>query len=195
MKRHRDRGRRVGIVGVVLIAALATALAVVGREKDGRPVPLGITNIPMPEACGEGASPHDAASLAAAPLASDSNMTYSVWCGDELVEEFNSGVSVILQPNPWPDPAANWKEMAGESEQGGGTSVGSVQGVPAFEQEINPANPNLLGSVFFVVNNVYVMVLGDGTIPLKNLLVVAESVKPSLPVRVTATAAPTASPA
>jgi hypothetical protein len=108
-------------------------------------------------------------------------MTYSVWCGGEFIEAFDSGVYVILQRNPWPDPAAIWKRMV--AEQGDGTAVGTVQGVPAFESEIDPARPNIHGCIFFVANDVYVVVCGDGTIPLKDLLPVAESVTPLLPPR------------
>jgi hypothetical protein len=62
----------------------------------------------------------------------------------------------------------------------------TVQGVPALEEDaLNSDDPGRFGSVFFVFNDLYIRVSGNGSIALSDLVTVAQSISPSLPSGVT----------
>lgn len=69
------------------------------------------------------------------------------------------------------DPAARWQEMA---EQWGAGRVEIVLGRPAFVLEVGEMGP--LGEVLVIVDNTAIRVHGDGTLPLKALVALTNSI-------------------
>jgi hypothetical protein len=190
--RRQGRARTIGVlVGTTLAVGAVGLVLFLGRLGAGGGTHAfpEISLPPFPQRCGQGDSPQEAPSVADAKLASASTMTYSVWCGAGLVEGFSSGVRISMEPNGYPDPTSAFRQMA--KQDGVGAFVAKVQGVPALEEDaLNSDEPGRYGSVFFVIDDLYVRVWGDGSNALPDLLAVAESITPSLPARL----APTPSP-
>jgi hypothetical protein len=114
--------------------------------------------------------PHD-------PLANPSSLQ-GIWhCGTPgLQMHFTSGIRLYLDRNTMDDPAAAWRnEAAGDPTT---TTVGTVQGQPALlidpsNDPNNPAN----GSVTFVEGDTWLVIEGNGTIPITDLVRVANSLQ------------------
>jgi hypothetical protein len=83
---------------------------------------------------------------------------------------YQSGVGVLESPNTLKDPAAEWEGLADSYKE---FSVGQINGVPASFAD--PAIDEAIGGVDFVVGDVRYTVSGDGTIPLDDLISVAQS--------------------
>ena len=184
-RRRQERARILwGSAGIVLVLGV-TGLLLLVRPGAGVSVG-GVANPapalpPFPERCGHGDSPQEAPSVAYTPLANASNMTYSVWCGpDVLIEGFRSGIRIAMESNGFPDPAQAFRQQA--SQDGVGASVQTVQGVPALEEDaLNSDDPGRYGSVAFVINDLYIRIWGNGSIALPDLVAVAQTITPSFP--------------
>jgi hypothetical protein len=124
-------------------------------------------------------------SVADAPLANKENMTYAVWCPyPELVEGFDSGVRIVMQPSPFDNPAKTLQAMAdANGGEAAGAVVRSIQGVPDLEVDAFKEGPDsgVYGGVEFIINDLLIGVYGDGTIKLDDLVTVAKSVSTALP--------------
>lgn len=88
---------------------------------------------------------------------------------------FESGIKVTLAPNDLKDPARTWSELAAAHPEN--TSVGRVRGAIAWLAEPYEAH-GAVGAVEFVENGVKVAIIGNGEIPLGDLVAVAESLNP-----------------
>jgi hypothetical protein len=112
-------------------------------------------------------------------LAGIPSMTHVWSCGGPEVEmQFSSGINVYLDVNGIPDPAAAWAAMAAADSFN--TSVGTVRGHPAAL--IDPAKDPTgyaNGSVSFVEGNTWIVIEGNGRIPILALERVAESLTPA----------------
>jgi hypothetical protein len=160
------------VVGGVVVFALAGGIP---RKPQAVAFPE-ITPQPM---CGHGPSPHDAPSVSNTSVANVSNMAYSVWCGAGLSEGFSSGVTISIEPNGFPDPAQTFRNMADFY----GASVGTIQGVPALEEDpLHSAKPLEGAAVFFVINDLYITVMSNGSVALSDVVKVAEAIPPAMPV-------------
>jgi hypothetical protein len=107
-------------------------------------------------------------------LASPASVTSVVVCPNGDVEmEFNSGVGILERSNTIQDPKSAWTAMAADSPAD--TSVGLVLGEPAAM--IDPQKFGALGSVTFVTEGTYIVVVGSGEQTLSQIASVAESLK------------------
>ena len=91
--------------------------------------------------------------------------------------QFSSGINIYLDVNTISDPAAAWAALAAADSFD--TSVGTVRGQPAAL--IDPAKDSTgfgNGSVTLVDGSTWIVVEGDGTIPISSLESVAESLTP-----------------
>lgn len=108
-------------------------------------------------------------------VASVSNLASAWRCqGSEVELRFSSGVNIYLDLNTIDDPARAWEELA--SADPNDTSVGRALGQPAAL--IDPAkSKSANGSVSVVSGTTWVVVEGDGKLPLGDLIGVADSLK------------------
>ncbi len=107
-------------------------------------------------------------------LADTTSMTLWRCPGTGIEMRFTSGIKILLDQNGIKDPAAAWKTLAAHDAVD--TSVDTVLGQPAAV--IDPAKSpggQALGSVTFVDNNTWIVVVGTGKIPVDSLLRVANS--------------------
>jgi hypothetical protein len=112
--------------------------------------------------------PHDV-------LAELSSMTHIWKCSATgIVEQFSSGINVIQAVNSIPNPAASWAALAAADPTS--TSVGTVRGQPAAL--IDPGN-GANGSVTVVDAGVWMVVEGNGKIPITDLQRVTNSLQPT----------------
>jgi hypothetical protein len=112
--------------------------------------------------------PQDAAASAA-------SMTHLWKCqGTEVEMQFASGINILLDQNTIQDPAKAWSDMA--AAQPTDTSVGTVRGQPAalIDPAADPTG-GISGSVSVVDGNMWIVVEGNGRIPLATLERVANS--------------------
>ncbi len=109
-------------------------------------------------------------------LADTTSMTLWRCPGTGIEMRFTSGIKILLDQNGIKDPAAAWKTLAAHDAVD--TSVDTVLGQPAAV--IDPAKSpggQALGSVTFVDNNTWIVVVGTGKIPVDSLLRVANSLR------------------
>jgi hypothetical protein len=105
--------------------------------------------------------------------ANEKNITRISECSDSyFTTTFSSGLSVLTDVNTFEDPAATWEGTA--KDEGQLASTGTISGVPVLfikpSQELGAA-----GSVSFVVEPVWTVVVGNGKLPLAALQRVATS--------------------
>ncbi len=97
------------------------------------------------------------------------------WCPtyEAITMAFISGVKVELQPNPFEDPVLEWTQDAASYPQ---ASVGIMRGKPASfaDPEKDPTGISN-GGVSWVEDGLYIIVYGNGEIPLDQLIEVAKS--------------------
>ena len=119
-------------------------------------------------------APHDPIADTASP-----DSLIGVWrcAGDGVEMAFASGITVVQEANTITDPATAWQRLA--REDSADTSVGTVQGQPAALIDPAKSTGNALGSVTVVIDGTIVWVIGDGHIPISDLMRVAESLQPS----------------
>ncbi|MGZ5372331.1 MAG: hypothetical protein ACXWDE_11135 [Aeromicrobium sp.] len=105
----------------------------------------------------------------------NANSVSVVWgCEGEQAEiDFSSGIKVHLFPDTIDDPSSAWSSMASDSP--GDTTVGVALGQPAAL--IVPVQGNN-GSVSVVDQGQLIVVEGNGTIPLDDLVRVTDSMVP-----------------
>jgi hypothetical protein len=187
---HRGKGTLGAAAGLLVALGLIGFVLVARAQPSNRQPSSMISAPPLPQRCGQGDAPMEAPSVASAPLANQTTMTYSVWCPyPGLAQGFASGVRITMRPNEFADPTAVLQAMA--EENGVGATVGSVQGVPALEVDpFQDPGSGRYGSVEFVINDLFVGVYGDGSIDLPGLVTVAESISATLPAPPTPTPAP-----
>ena len=82
--------------------------------------------------------------------------------------QFPSGINIYLDQNGLSDPAATWKAMAAQDPTD--TSVGAVQGQPAAFIDPAKSKGGANGSISFVVRGTWIVVEGNGSIPLSDLI-------------------------
>jgi hypothetical protein len=110
------------------------------------------------------------------PLANDGNSIGAELCSDSLLAQYRSGVNVFMEAEEPKDPLGIFSQMAREDPQ---FQVGEVLGEPALlvDPEKDPTG-RTPGGVSVFLNGLLVEVAGDGTIPLDELIAVAESLSP-----------------
>jgi len=100
-----------------------------------------------------------------------------VWrCGGgEFEMRFRSGIVFLQEGNRIADPARAWEGLAKQDPVD--TSVGTVQGHPAALIDPAKSMGGALGSVTVVIGGTIVWVVGDGLIPVTDLVRVADSLR------------------
>jgi hypothetical protein len=184
-----DRMRAIRpAVGLAIISGLLFACSSGSRPIDRAPAPdargCGGTLTSLSAA---GAALPFTLVLPSTELANGDNMNQVVLCSSDQVElDFGSGVIVTLGVNHLVDPPKEWATLAEEYPE---FSTGTVGGVPASLAD--PAK-GALGGVDLVEGGVRMTVTGDGTIPLSDLIAVAESIQAAFPPTPSATQSTTA---
>jgi hypothetical protein len=104
------------------------------------------------------------------------DMVAGVWdCpGDTTRIEFSTGLTLSLQRNTIKDPAASWERLARDDPTT--TSVGDINGSPAnlIDPETDPTH-TAEGAAVWVVNGVHVVLIGNGKVPLAEIVTAAEA--------------------
>ena len=112
-------------------------------------------------------------------LADLSSITH-VWnCGGSyIVEQFSSGINVYLELNNGAASATAWAALAAADPTT--TSVGTVRGQPAalIDPDKDPTHQSN-GSVTLVDAGVWIVVEGNGKIPITDLERVTNSLQPT----------------
>jgi hypothetical protein len=189
---------QVAGIAVVGIVAILVALSLAGDDDpDGLPEAQGATNpIPglservdgpvLPDHCGGSETTLQAEISRAKDYAilvpdsgasSPETMTSVLRCPDGGTRlEFASGVSVYLARNTIPDPEKAWQSTASTAPDI--YSVGTVAGVPAFFADPSKDKSGVAdGSVVAVIGRTFVAVVGDGEVPLSDLIETATTLK------------------
>ncbi len=107
-------------------------------------------------------------------LANPTSMS-DVWLcpGGTVVMVFRSGISIQMEKNTIPDPAAVWTRWASEYPT---VTVGTVRGKAASLSDPGKDPSGLTeGGVELVDNGVHIIVAGNGQIPISDLVSVTES--------------------
>lgn len=106
-------------------------------------------------------------------IANAANIKQVLLCASDQVEiDFSSGVILTLGTNHLANPADEWSKLAQDYPE---FSTGTVRGVPA---SLADSAKGALGGVDLVQNGVRITVTGNGSIPLTDLVDVAESIQP-----------------
>jgi len=107
-------------------------------------------------------------------LASPETVTGAWRCpGVATLFEFASGVTLVLDKNTIVNPEESWRRLADSDPSV--YSVGVVNGTPAsFIDASKDETKTAEGGVTYVVDGVYVSVGGNGSIPLVDLVSIAE---------------------
>jgi hypothetical protein len=112
-------------------------------------------------------------------LADVSSMTHIWKCGGTgIVEQFSSGINISQAVNVISNPAASWAALAAADPTT--TSVGTVRGQPAalIDPDKDPTHQSD-GSVTVVDAGVYMLIVGNGKIPITDLERVTNSLQPT----------------
>jgi hypothetical protein len=96
-------------------------------------------------------------------------------CGPAIVQRYSNGFVLTQEPNSIKDPDAAWQRFANEYKE---FSVGTVRGVSASLAERGSGAD---GGVQFVEDGVLIDLVGNGTVPLKDLMGVVETLRPLSP--------------
>jgi hypothetical protein len=111
--------------------------------------------------------------LAHSPLASTESIERVLKCSSDQVEvDYESGVLVTTGVSHLEDPVMEWKTLAEEYAE---FSTGTVRGVQA---SLADPEKGAIGGVDLVEGDVRITVTGNGSIPLNDLIEVAESLEP-----------------
>lgn len=178
MGRRRDRAALAAGLGFVLVVAGGAALAFHhsptprygGFADDG---PCG-SPVALTEAVGRFSLPLLVPHAAAAgPL----SLKETRWCDGAVLELYDSGLKIALQPNELADPSTTFERWATEYET---VSTGTVLGQPAaFGDPAKDPSGTTKGAVTFVYQGEMVQVVGAGKIPLADLVDIANSLAPT----------------
>jgi hypothetical protein len=107
------------------------------------------------------------------PLAEGTGLGVRLCPGPEVMITYRSGVAVSEARNTLDDPEAEWKGLAKEYPE---FSMGSTHGVSA---SLADPEEGAIGGVQFVLDGGRYMVIGNGEIPLDELIRVADSLAPA----------------
>jgi hypothetical protein len=111
--------------------------------------------------------------LAHSPLASTESIERVLKCSSDQVEvDYESGVLVTTGVSHPEDPVMEWKTLAEDYAE---FSTGTVRGVQA---SLADPEKGAIGGVDLVEGDVRITVTGNGSIPLNDLIEVAESLEP-----------------
>jgi hypothetical protein len=111
--------------------------------------------------------------LAHLPLASTESIERVLRCSSDQVEvDYESGVLVTTGVSHLEDPVMEWKTLAEDYAE---FSTGTVRGVQA---SLADPEKGAIGGVDLVEGDVRITVTGNGSIPLNDLIEVAESLEP-----------------
>jgi hypothetical protein len=111
--------------------------------------------------------------LAHSPFASTESIERVLMCSSDQVEvDYESGVLVTIGVNHFEDPVMEWKTLAEDYPE---FSTGTVRSVPA---SLADPEKGAIGGVDLVGGDVRITVTGNGSIPLNDLIEVAESLEP-----------------
>jgi hypothetical protein len=173
------------VIAAILVATAAFGLAI-WSYSDRAAETAATRDLPTPLVHCGGERVDFNAAVAAAPysvvlpsdtLASADELVGTWDCPDSATRmEFRTGVNVVADVNTIKDPLAAWQGLADTNTLI--YSVGEIQGNPALfiDPEADPKD-DAEGGITVVLDGVYVSVGGDGTIPLKELVAVAESLE------------------
>jgi hypothetical protein len=170
-----DRGRPVSAMRAAAIGFIGIVALVACRAGERTTTPE--TGTP----CGGTETTLEAARSAAtyelveplAPTRSKGNLT-SVWqcatvAGGYLLV-YDSGIGVLESVNTLKDPPAEWQGLADSYKE---FTVGEINGVPASFAD--PSVDGAIGGVDFVIGEVRYTVSGNGSLPLEDLIAIADS--------------------
>lgn len=187
----RGSQRKVAaLIGFVLAFGLGGLLAggaFFGGATQKPHTGLSISAGPLPDRCRNAPTTIEAAQaldpqVAVAPnsdLANMSSLNLVVWCPyPTLVERFQSGAWIVIEPNPVADPVNEFTQVSSDNQ---GVILTQVNGSPGIESSPDPSLQRP-GAVEFVSGGDYVGVYGNGSIPLAGLIGIADSIVfPSTP--------------
>jgi hypothetical protein len=170
--RSGSRLPRRAAAGIIAVASALTFAGCGGSDKTTAPetgTPCGGTEITLAEA--RSAAPFEVVEPRTSIASADDLAT--VWqcstvAGGYLLL-YDSGVGVLESVNTLNDPVSEWQGLAEAYKE---FSVGEINGIPASFAD--PA-AGAVGGVDFVVGDVRYTVSGDGSIPLDDLVAVADS--------------------
>jgi hypothetical protein len=168
----------VGILVTILVVVVESLASSPTVDEAAPP-----NRAPAPEELGCGGSPTSLDEAAGAmpftmklpdtSLANKGGIQQVLLCSDDQVEiDFESGVILTLGVNHLADPATEWDTLAKQYPE---FSTGTVRGLPA---SLADPSKDALGGVDLVEEGVRMTVTGNGSIPLTDLIAVAESLAP-----------------
>ncbi len=182
MTRARISTMGVAVAALLLVSVVGCAQRSDPGQASGGAAPVGDGPQRMEHCGGERVSlsaaldqaPYSVA-LPEETLANGNDLVAAWDCpGDATLLEFSSGVSLQMSENTIVDPKASWENLANENPKI--YSVGTIGSNPAslIDPDGDPKD-DAEGGVIFVVDGVHVVLLGNGEIPLKDLVVAAEA--------------------
>lgn len=203
--RRRRRKFAAAGSGVAAVALAVSILNVTGVIGDPASTPAAIGHQEAPKIIGNGPdfvlpplqrgepcpfaerlSPSELASRVDVPVwmpdaadASVKNLSGAWWCGGAPLLTFTSGVQVWYESG-WGEVADIEKKWAGLVAEDGEGEVATVLDRPALLRPISKTFPK--GELLVAVDDTLITVYGDGTVPLEQLVEVAESIDLSNPI-------------